>query len=122
MTAIFSLGSLVALFFWSANGQQPVDAPRQGGGAASLHAIGASWPHIGSPPAAEASAARLSQWRGEIASFTKALDSIEEGWTGKAIENPEDMRFKLGRYEDAASTVTRAGGTAISSLPVPSGA
>ena len=52
----------------------------------------------------------MSQWRGEIASFMKALDSIEEGWTGEVIENPEDLRFKIGRYEDAVSTVTPAGG------------
>jgi hypothetical protein len=45
-----------------------------------------------------------------VAPLRKALANIEEGWTGEAIENPEDLRFKVGRYEDAVRTLTDAGG------------
>ena len=110
MTGRFLLVSVVALSSCSAYGQQPASAPRQGGNSAPLHAVEHPWPHIGSPPSPEASAARVNEWQVEVAPLRKALANIEEGWTGEAIENPEDLRFKVGRYEDAVRTLTDAGG------------
>lgn len=79
---------------------------------AALHEIGRGvpWLRIGSPPSQPSLASRAGQWRQESAAYARVFGLLKQSWTGEAVDNPGDLRFRVRQYEDLIRTVTDAGG------------
>ena len=91
------------------------DAPSAASDSQSLTALheigrGVPWSRVGSPPSQQALASRAGQWRQESAAYAKAFSLLKQSWTGEAVDNPSDLRFRVRPYEDFIRTVTDAGG------------
>ena len=93
-------------------GQDAPSAVSDSQSLAALHQIGRGlpWSRIGSPPSQQALASRAEQWRQESAAYNKAFSLLKQSWTGEAVDNPSDLRFRVRQYEDFIRTVTDAGG------------
>ena len=104
--------SLVFLGCHSAGAQEPANSLSSSRPRATLYDIGRAipWSHIGAPPPQGSPAARVEKWQREAAAYDQAFQVIKESWTGEAMENPDELRFRVGPYEDLIRTVTGSGG------------
>src|ERR1035438_6728693 len=92
--------------------QEPANSLSSSRPRATLYDIGRAipWSHIGAPPPQGSPAARVEKWQREAAAYDQAFQVIKESWTGEAMENPDELRFRVGPYEDLIRTVTGSGG------------
>jgi hypothetical protein len=93
-------------------GQDPPSAVSDSQSLVALHEIGRGvpWSRIGSPPSQQALASRVEQWRQESAAYARAFSLLKQSWTGEAVDNPGDLRFRVRQYEDFIQNVTDVGG------------
>lgn len=108
------IAAFILVYLCSNSGvaQEPGKSPSSAPAKATLHDIGRAIPsfRIGSPPSPESPAARVEQWQREIAAYNRAFEIVKESWTGEPAENADELRFRVGQYEDLIQAVTQSGG------------
>lgn len=68
------------------------------------------WPHIGSPPPGGAPQADVERWRGESATFAEAFEAVKGSWTGDDVRLADELRARVGQYEDLLRSVASSAG------------